>query len=184
MNFFSYAHLAWFSKPAENRKIFRSIARRNVKTIVEIGIRNAVRSARMIRVAQRSHRLSEIRFTGIDLFEASSKDANALSYKRAHQLLKSTQAKIRLIPGDPFTTLARTANELMSTDLIVVGSDIDAAAMARAWYYLPRMLHEQSLVYLEECSSGKDAPRKCRLLAPSEIRRLASSSDELRLQAA
>ena len=72
----------------------------------------------------------------------------------------------------------------MSTDLIIVGSDIDATAMARAWYYLPRMMHEQSLVYLEECSSERDAPRKCRLLASGEVERLASFSDELRLQAA
>ena len=39
---------------------------------------------------------------------------------------------------------------MQDTDLVVIRADQDPAALERAWFYLPRMLHEKSVVLIEQ----------------------------------
>ena len=105
----------------------------------------------------------EILYAGVDLYEArSSYEGPGLTLKMAHRKLKSTGARIQLLPGDPFTVLSRSANGLSGTDLIVISERQDRDSLARAWFYLPRMLHGSSSVFVEEPSNhgGKHVLRQ------------------------
>jgi hypothetical protein len=118
--------------------------------IVELGIGDGARARRMIAAALRWHSPSEIHYSGIDLFEARPRCRPGMTLKQAHQFLCQTGVRLRLLPGDPYSALARQANTLGGTDLVVIASDVDLESLARAWFYLPRMLHPESLVLCEE----------------------------------
>ena len=173
-------YLAYFSKPVSDRVIYRAIRKRKVRRILEIGIGKASRAVRMIAVAQRGASGEAIRYVAIDPFEARVPEATAgLSLKDAHRLLKPTAAQVQLIPGDPATALARAANALQNIDLVIISSDYDEQSLADAWFYLPRMLHAGSQVYVESQASPA-AEKTVGLLAPAEIEARASAKGRRR----
>ena len=144
-----FAYLAYFSRPAKDRRLFRAIRRRRVARILEIGVGQGLRSQRMIAAASRVDGPVDIRLAAIDLFEARPASAAALTLKRAHQILAPSGAEIHLLPGDPYSSLARAANSLTNTDLIVISAELDPDSLQKAWFYFPRMLHAESLVFRE-----------------------------------
>ena len=162
-----YVRFAYISRPSHEHGLYRSIRRSRAAKIVEIGLGSAVRSRRMIEVAQRYHRGASVHYTGIDLFEARTKN-NGIRLKDAFRQLTSTGAKVRLVPGDPHSGLACHANGLVGTDILVISSDIDHESMKRAWFFVPRMLHAQSLVLVERACPQQSDP-KLRLLSDQEI---------------
>ncbi len=147
LDLLKYVRLAYLSRPTADRCVYRLIQRKALRSIVEIGLGTGMRARQMIGQASRH---GDVRYTGIDLFEARPQDQPGIPFKEAHRALISLPAKVRLIPGDPFCALARCANDLTDTDLLVISADQDAEALQRAWFYLPRMLHSNSVVCLEQ----------------------------------
>ena len=168
-------YFCYLSKPAGDRLIYREIRRHRVRRILELGIGSGQRAARMIEIAGQFSPLREIRFTGVDLFEArSAVDGPGVTLKMAHRLLRATGARVQLIPGDPSTALARAANNLGQLDLVVISPRLDPRRLAHAWFYVPRLLHERSQVFLERILPGGGT--SLRLLARSEIETLAAAA--------
>jgi hypothetical protein len=98
----------------------------------------------MIEMATLHGPAREISYLGVDQFEArTKKEGDGLKLKEAHCTLKASGARVRLVPGDPLSALARIANTTQGIDFLVVGADVDAESLARAWFYLPRMLSPQ-----------------------------------------
>ncbi len=139
-----HAYLVYLSQPATDRAIYRLIDKRPIRSILELGVGDGVRAERMIAVASRQD--AELLYTGIDLFEDRPAGAPQIALKQAYQQLRQQHVKVRLVPGDPFDALARIANETSGIDLVVVAGDQDPEAMARAWLFLPRMIHDDTLV--------------------------------------
>lgn len=121
-----YAYLAYFSKPKADRAVYRAVHKVKPKTIVEIGVGSAERAVRAISLAAKHQPGERIAFTAVDMFEASPPGRASLGLKKAHQHLSATGAKIQLVPGDPFSALARMANSLMGTDLLIIAADQQA----------------------------------------------------------
>ena len=142
LSWLKYTWLANFSKPVHHRWLLKNVNSRQVRHMVHVGIGDGELATRMIEVARRNTE-ERICFTGIDLFEGAG--SRGLSLKNAHALLKSHGAKVKLIPGDVYSALARPANELTNVDCLVL-DQFDAEALERSWIYVPRMLHEGSLV--------------------------------------
>ncbi|MGA2032339.1 MAG: hypothetical protein ABSG68_08800 [Thermoguttaceae bacterium] len=166
-------HLIHLSKPVADRPVYREIQRLKARSILEIGIGTGQRSLRMIQLASHSCPLSEIRFTGVDLFEGrSATDRPGLSLKAAHCLLKPTGARILLVPGTPYDALARVANSLGKVDVLVLAPGPEMS-LTPAWFYIPRLLDEHSRVLLETSAPGTDTV--LRLVERAEIERLATS---------
>jgi hypothetical protein len=162
--------IANFSQPDSERCLYRAIRRDGASSIVELGLGTARRALRMIEMA--TTRGQHVRYAGIDEFESRAPDRPGLTLKQAYQSLRPTGAAIQLVPGDPLTALARVANSLTGTDLLIVSADVDAASLRAAWRYVPRMLHRHSRVYLEEaCADG--GVRRFVRLSTGEINRLA-----------
>ncbi len=176
-SFLKFAYLTLLSKPAHERALYKAIRRTRPLAIVEVGVGLAVRASRMIAVAGRYRPGEKIRYTGIDLFEARTQLGAGMPLKHAHTLLKATGAGIRLIPGDPLSALARSANGLQSTDLLVIAADQDTQSLTNAWFYVPRMLHDNSLVLIEDVSGPQ--PRY-RLLTSEQVDKLARGTASTR----
>jgi len=167
-------YLSHFSQPAIDRPVYRAIRQRPVTKIVELGIGDCRRTLRMLEVAGIHRPPAEICYAGIDLFETRKPgDGPQLTLKRAFQLLRVTGARIRLIPGDPFTALSRVANLLGATDLLVISADQDPDSLAKAWYFVPRMLHAHSRVFWAE-AIGVDGGGHLRQVGLREINQLVS----------
>jgi hypothetical protein len=176
-NTLKYLYLAYLSNPASERCLYRALAGSRASSIVEIGMGMGQRSLRLIDAARRFSGKATIRFTGIDLFEARPAVSPGMTLKRAHRILTATRARIRLVPGDPFTALARTANALMGTDFVVISADQERNSLAQAMFYLPRMIHSDSHVFIEEPAGGTTKTRFRRLL-PIDIARIANIADQ------
>lgn len=176
------SYLLRLSQPAADRALYQAIAGHPVRAIVELGIDPAGRTARLLEVASWRADGPSLRYTGIDLYDARPTPLPRLPLKQAHALLRAAPARVQLVPGDPHTALARVANELGATDLLVVSANADSEALARAWVFVPRMLKPDSLVFVEERSP---APKhRWRRLTGGEIETLARQASRLRRQAA
>lgn len=154
LSFVKSAYLSFFSKPAHERSLYRLINKHHPKSIVEVGVGKAIRATRMIQLASRFADNEKVCYTGIDLFEAREVVGSGLPLKEAHRVLKAAGARVKLIPGDPLSALSRSANALQGTDLLVVSADQDADSLKQAWFYVPRMLKDDSLVVIEESSAA------------------------------
>lgn len=168
-------YLAYLSKPAQDRPIYREIIRHSPRRILELGFGVGQRAVRMIELAGHFQPHRQIQYTAVDLFESrSAADGPGVTLKMAHRLLKSTGARVQLVPGDPETALSQIANSLGQVDMVVVSRRLDRHCLARAWFYVPRLLHERSRVLLEEPLHG--GRTSVRLPGRSEIESLAAAS--------
>ncbi len=157
-NLLKYLHLAYFSRHKTERPLFRIIRKLQAGHLVHIGVGTGELAQQMIELAAGNSRRSEVRYTGIDLFEMRSDGKPGLTLKRAHRLLKPLPAKTQLVPGDPYSAIARVANSLPDNDLVVISADQDTSSLEQAWFFLPRMLHDDSLVLIED-SEAEDGYR-------------------------
>jgi len=169
ISYFKFARLTMLSRPAKNRVIYRAMIRQRPASIVEIGMGDGQRALRMIELARDLHPSSRVRYAGIDAFEARPNPT--LRLKQAHQRFAATGARVLLAPGDPHAALARIANSLANTDLVVVSADVDAAALEQAWFFVPRMLNARSLVLIEETQGARSGFRE---LGRDELHKLAA----------
>lgn len=145
-------YLCYFSQPKSDRTLYKLLKKQPVRKFLELGIGVGERT---LRVLEHCPGNDETSYTGIDLFEARQNgDGAGLSLKEAHKLLSATGAKVRLVPGDPYGALSRSANAIGKQDLIVISADQDRESLAKAWFYVPRLLGETTKVFLEERLEG------------------------------
>jgi hypothetical protein len=174
-----YLHLAYLAKPAADRVVYRAVRNTRAGHLVGLGLGCGRLTRNLIQLAAQYTARERVRFTGIDLFEMRPAASPGLSLKQAHSLLTPSGARVRLVPGDPFSALARTANSLLDTDLVVIRADQDPASLQRAWFYLPRMLHEHSVVLVEQPGrEGQDGTY--RMLDLDAVRQLADAQTSRR----
>lgn len=147
----SYLYLSAFSNPVCDRVIYRTIRRNRVASILEIGIGDGRRATNMIRVAKKYCGTGAVRYTGIDGFEADSN--SKVSLKEFHQQLSKLEVKLQLVPGDVAAAVQRVANSHLRTDLLVISSSNNSDAFDDVWYFVPRMLHAASIVFLQQPGS-------------------------------
>ena len=165
-------YLLYFSKPKGERKLFRAIRTRPIRSIVELGIGSAGRTPRILEVAGWRAASDPLRYTGIDLFEARD-DRTGLTLKQTHARLQLPRVQVRLVPGDPLSALQRMANSLTGTDLLLIAADQDRQSLARAWRWVPRMLSPEAFVFIEEPAEGS-AETQWRQITLDEVQRLAA----------
>jgi hypothetical protein len=149
-----YFYLSYLSKPVSDRPLYRVIRQLRPKKVLEIGVGTTERTLRLLDFAQRVGDGEAIRYAAIDLFEARGANLPKLSLKDAHRLFKAASAQAQLIPGDPSGAVARVANTLPDVDLVLISAAHDDAALAGAWFYLPRMLHANAVVLREIAQPG------------------------------
>jgi len=172
-------YLTYFSKPAQDRAVYRAIDQIRPTRIMELGVGSAQRTLRMIGLAAKLRPDQQIEYVGIDEFEMRT-HGGGLPLREAFKLLRPSGARLVLLPGTPCEALSPRANELKGVELVVVSADQDQASLARAWYYLPRTLGPSALVLTESSKAGEEM----RTMAPGELDRLARQRQQQRRAAA
>jgi hypothetical protein len=144
-------YLAYLSKPSHDRLIYRTMLRLMPRRIVELGVGLGNRALRLIDIAARYAPRKDIEYIGIDPFEdRTATDLPGLSLIAAHRLLKSSGARIKLVPGNPWEALVRSATLLGPVDLLIFSAgDRLVEQMPQFWFYVPRLLHEKTAVFRE-----------------------------------
>ena len=171
-----YLHLAWFSKPAGDRLAYKTVRKHKTTRILELGLGQGRRAQRLIRLAAVVLPQERISYAAVDLFEMRAAESGAgLSIKAAHCQLSELPAKVRLIPGDPYSGLARMANSLGPHDLVIVSADQDRESLAKAWFYVPRVLTPEAIVLLEE-PAGENGELALRPIARADIEQWARAA--------
>ena len=168
-----YVYLAYFSKPAASRTLYRSVRRQRTSKMLLVGLTDLQLAKRLMQTAADVVPPDEIHFAAIDLFEARAAEAPGMALKDAYRELKASGLKVQLIPGDPQSALVRSANALGQRDLILISREFDETSLAAGWYYIPRMLHAGTRVYQEIVGDGGIAD--WRAVSVAEIDRLASA---------
>lgn len=140
-------YLCWFCQPKADRVLFRCLRDHRLHRVVEVGIVSVERTLRMLRLAQRFSGGQDLHYAGIDLFDARPAGLPELKLKRVHQQLSGSGATVRLIPGDPLSAMARMANQISGTELLLLSASVDQAAMEQAWTYIPRILAGNAQVW-------------------------------------
>ncbi len=173
-------YLRYFSQPAADRSLWRAIHRQPIRSIVEIGLGlgepGAYRTERILEIAGWRRECLSLAYTGIDLFESRPADQPRLTLKEAIGPLRATGAKTRLVPGDPYAALARTANALTGTDLLVISAQADRDSLAQAWRFVPRMIHAQTLILMQD-SGNAGGQAAWRRVQQEEVLRWAADAN-------
>jgi hypothetical protein len=170
-----------FSKSQSDRPLYRAISQSHARKIVELGVSTGQRAVRMIEIARLASPGQEIHYIGLDPFEGRSEgDGPGLTLKAAHQLLRGDGIRVQLVPGNLADSLVRVANSLGKIDLLIVPSALESASFVRTWFFVPRMLHDESVVFIERTLD--DGQMLLEIKPRNEIDALASAG--IRRQAA
>lgn len=130
---------------------------------------------RLIELARYANPGYPITYTAVDPFESRQpEDGPGLPLREAYRLLRATGARIHLVPGDPLEVFSSKANHLGAADLVLIGWPMDRSLLPRASHYLARLIHQESLVVLEERAQGA-AEARLTVLSPERIRTWAAS---------
>lgn len=168
VSWFRRIYLCYFSKPAGDRALLKACRKAAPKSIVEIGVGSGQRLLRLMEFVLESHAAADVRYWGVDLFEARPAESPGLALKQAHALFKPLGIKIQLVPGDPYSALARIANAVRDVDWFVIGADVDQDALHRAWPFVPRMLSDSTRLFWE--TRGADGqPAQFRELKRADV---------------
>jgi hypothetical protein len=167
-----YLYLAFFSKPAGDRRLYRHIRRHKSLRIMELGVGTLERSLRLIELANDAG-TGQVSFTGIDLFEMRAEaDGPGVSLKVAHRGLQASGAKVRLVPGNAQSALTRMANTMGPHDLVLISADQTDESLAQAWFYFPRILAEGATVFRQQATQD-GSPPVWKEVTPDELRTLS-----------
>ncbi len=141
-------HLRYFSRPAADRSLYRAVNRLHPRVFLELGIGVGIRAMRTIEIASWWTPREELRYTGIDLFEArNGPESPGIALKTAYRNLRTTGARIQLVPGSAASTLNRIAYSIAPVDVVIASTPEDLTALAAAYAFAPRLLHAGSIVF-------------------------------------
>jgi hypothetical protein len=174
------SYLLYFAQPAADRALYWAVKGKPIRAIVELGIGLGEtahqRTERVLEIAGWRRACLPLAYTGIDLFESRPTHQPRLTLKQAFHDLRATGASTRLVPGDPYTALARTANSLTGTDLLIISADLDAESLSQAWRFVPRMIHPQTLIFQQDARPGL-GKETWRQLKNDDVHQLAAAAN-------
>lgn len=152
LSFFSNLMLTRFSKPVEDRVIYRLIQQNQYESILEIGLGDGKRLEKMLQVAHTFSNSENLRYTGVDLFDA--RPNHPLKLIDMHRVTRGLPAKTQLVPGDLATAIRKIANSHLRTDLVIFSAGFESDQLTDVAEFLPRMLHSNSRLLIQHQPGG------------------------------
>lgn len=173
---FRYAQRALFAAPTADRQLLRLVKGRPIRRIVQLGLEDLTLTRRLLEGLVKHASGEAIHCTLIDAFEQRPSAAEPLALAQTYRELTPTGVRLRLVPGDPSAGLAREANALADTDLLVLAPWLDEAALRGAWFYVPRMCHPATLVLQRQASGSDERAPAWREISTEEVAQRAGST--------
>lgn len=134
-----WKHLA---KPTSERELVRFVLSTPVESILEIGMGNGERAARLLDLISKTQARPIQRYVGLDEFEGASDAREHLKLIAAHRLFTERGLKATLFPGTPANSLLRLTHNVQACDLVIIdeswnADNADGQAIAQ---WLPRLV--------------------------------------------
>ena len=149
----AYLQLAYFSKPASDRALYRAIHRHRCQRILEIGVGSGRRASACSRSPRATTR-KRICFTpGSTNSKLGRRACPGLSLKEAHRQFKARSSRPSSYLATPMRSLMRAANALRKIDLVVISADQKPLLSRRLGFIYRGCLHATSVVYQEQAGA-------------------------------
>jgi hypothetical protein len=152
-----YQRIYWsrFSKPIEQRALFRFLTQHSIASVLEIGVGDGTRMCRIAKLANLKPGTEQLRYIGVDEFESSARHP-FITLKQAHRMASQLGLKASLIPGEIATALPRVAYKFSPSDLIIAdgGLDLGSVTSGPLGSWINRLAHEQTVVIAAETPGG------------------------------
>jgi hypothetical protein len=159
-------------QPACDRLLYRAAAAGKARRFLAIGLGSVERWLRVLEVARRAAGPARLEFAAVDPFEdRGANSATGPTLKEAYRRF-SPVAKVRLAPGEPHEALRACANSWGTFDLVVIARGVDPDSLSRAWFYVPRLLHDATQTFWDRAVEPNRIDLQA--LPRIEIERLAS----------
>ena len=165
-------YLTHLSRPACHRPLYRLAAIGGVRRVLAIGLGPVDRWLRVLELAKARSPGVRLEFAATDVFEDRKPASTGPTLKETYRQF-SPWARVRLAPGEPYEALREWANAWGVFDLAIIANTVSADSLARAWPYVPRMLHEKTLVFWERPGAAEGA--ELAVVPRAEIERMAQS---------
>lgn len=154
LSFFGFLKLTRFSKPSQDRVVYQLIKKNQYQSFVEVGLGDGTRCAKMVQAAMTVSPDANLRYTGIDLFDARDESQTPIKLIDMHKQMKGLPAKTQLVPGELDAAVQRIANSHLRTDLMLISAPLDEEKLQAVVPFMPRMLHSDSVVLLQREIDG------------------------------
>ncbi|MGL4944412.1 MAG: hypothetical protein ACRC46_14615 [Thermoguttaceae bacterium] len=118
----------YFSQPASDRPLYRSVLERVPRVILVVGLKRGERTAALLRLAVQSTKNNTadeaaLRLICADPFEGRTEDDGpGLSLRKAHKVLSMTGANVRCVPGPPEIGIAQVSRSERNIDLVLLST--------------------------------------------------------------
>ncbi len=145
-----YQKIYWthFSKPVEDRALFRQVIENQVGSILEVGLGDGQRMQRIAKLWRQTGGQESLRYIGTDEFEAAQDGGKHLRLKQAHQFAAQLGLKATLIPGEVESAIPRVAHKMGTADLIIADGHLDPqnplGGIVGSW--LNHITHESTIL--------------------------------------
>lgn len=152
LTWFQKVYWQHFSKPVEERALMLHLLQHPVASVLEIGIGSGERLQRVLPVLKAPAGVLQIRYVGVDLFEAAeehgARPTDHLPLKSVHRLVSERGMKASLIPGTPETALPRIAQTLPPSDLVIIDAGWRTPELSECFaQWLPRVTTPGGLLF-------------------------------------
>lgn len=176
---FRYAARAFFSKPtpAPEKQLLRIAKQHVIRRVVEVGVDSVDATAQLLETLVKQAKDEPVKYTALDLFDARPEEAAKTPLVGVYRRFIATGAKVRLTPGELAPSLASEANSLAETDLLLLSREATDEALAHAWFYIPRMCHQGTIVLRRTEGEEGAAEGEWATVSLSDIAARANSRD-------
>ncbi|MEL7497092.1 MAG: hypothetical protein AAFN77_05740 [Planctomycetota bacterium] len=149
LSFFGQLSLSMFSKPVTDRVIYKLIKQNQFESFVEVGLGDGSRLERIIQFALTYSNSDNLRYTGVDRFDARPEEQSPLRLIDMHKKMKSIPAKTQLVPGELEPAIRRIANSHLRIDMVILSAGFQEQQFANAVMFFPRMMHSGSKLLVQ-----------------------------------
>ncbi|MDR3108169.1 MAG: hypothetical protein LBU65_00575 [Planctomycetaceae bacterium] len=124
MNFFHFIYLTHFSKPADERIIYRAIRSKPPRLMVECNIQRGVRMMRMLDLVKRTvTSQNSFEYVCTDPFEGRTEiDGPGLSLRKTHKLISQLNLRHRCIPAPVEVGIMHLSRSVRNVDFLVAAT--------------------------------------------------------------
>lgn len=139
---------SFLSKPVEERELVKFLLQQPISSVLEVGVGDGSRMQRIAKLVQLTAGTEQLRYIGIDPFEAATDGRVHLRLKQAHQLATQLGFKASLVPGDHASAIPRVAHKMAACDLVIIDGGLNpqspAAGTVASW--MNRLSHPNSTI--------------------------------------
>jgi hypothetical protein len=149
-----------YGMPDRYGHLTRLIVEHGCRSILEIGVWDAVHACDMIQAALRRHRPEAVTYQGLDLFEQATDDLVQREVSKSPRTLEAAQRKLRpladrgvtvkLYQGNTLELLPALGPTLGPVDFVFLDGGHSYQTVRSDWQHVARLMDERTIVVFDD----------------------------------